>query len=233
MFSLRCASKSQIILVMDDQIAPERPGVVGGVGYPNTGSSPPVPVNVFLLRNSVYSDVVKLRWCHPGLGWKLIVRKGRLGLGHRQGRKHHEAVEAGIRVKHPQSKPHQGSLVTSRGQDRGLEQIPSGPPEGADPPATLVPAFWAPGLWGNSFLLVSAFRFVVICYGSSRKRIHLTNVSFRWSRPVFKVWCSATPFMCSETGWVPSGHVYLACGAASPDLSPWEACSLFGLSKGH
>lgn len=72
MFSSRCAAKSQIILVMDDQIASERPGGVGGVGYPNTCSSPPVPVNVFLLRNSVYSNVVKLRRCHPGLGWKLI-----------------------------------------------------------------------------------------------------------------------------------------------------------------
>ena len=61
----------------------------------------------------------------------VLVRKGRLGLGHRQERKHHEAVEAVIKVKHPrmfQSKPHQGSLVASRDQGRGLAQIPSGPP---------------------------------------------------------------------------------------------------------
>ena len=160
----------------------------------------------------------------------VLVRKGRLGLGHRQGRKHHEAVEAVIRVKHPrmlQSRPHQGSLVASRGQERGLAQIPSGPPEGTNTPATLVPDFLGPGLWGNTFLLVSAIQFVVIYYGSSRKWIRLTNLSFSWSWPMLKVWYSAMPFMCSETGWVSSrACVYLACGTASPDLSPWKACSL-------
>lgn len=38
---------------------------------------------------------------------------------------------------------------------------------------TLISDFWSPELWENEFLLFAATTSVVICYGSSRKWIHL------------------------------------------------------------
>ena len=49
---------------------------------------------------------------------------------------------------------------------------PLEPPEGTGPTHTWISGFRAPELRENEFLLIEATKFVAVCYGSPRKRIH-------------------------------------------------------------
>lgn len=60
-------------------------------------------------------------------------------------------------------------LPEARRQARN--RSPSEPPEGNNPADTLILDFWTPELWENKFVLLSATRFVVICYSSPTERI--------------------------------------------------------------
>ena len=89
------------------------------------------PVNVNLLKERVFADVIKSRISrrdHPGLGWALnptavVLTRGRQGENETQRGEGHMRTEAETGVMQPQSSECQGLLVTTRSEERGMQQV--------------------------------------------------------------------------------------------------------------
>lgn len=91
-------------------------------------------------------------------------------------------TEAGTEVRRPQAK---GPWSPQTGRSR--EAPPLEPSEGARPYLHLDFGLWPPGLGENIYLLLAITQFVVICYHSPRKLIHLLNASST-SGPLLREW---------------------------------------------
>ena len=122
------------------------------------------PVTVTLSEKRIFTGTIKvriLRWDHPGIARPYMPWCGSL-------------AETKARGRLPETaEPRDAGSYPELGE--GEKQIPPEPPEGNNPADTLILDFWAPELWENKFVLLSATRFVVICDSSPTKRIPGTS----------------------------------------------------------
>lgn len=140
--------------------------------------NPPVPVNVTLFGNNVFTDEIKLRWSHSGFSDQCSYKKRRFRHKDRQtclGRRSHEGKDRDW----SDSSTNQVT-PTIPGKYQKLEETrkdPSlAPSERAWPcwylDDTLISHIWPPDL---SLLLLWATQFMVISYSSYRKLFRVTE----------------------------------------------------------